>query len=68
MLAGRKLGQQCCPMPNMANSGHKHKRLRHIFAARAAFRSLRDPPALRSRVPSRPSEWITALAQAQWAA
>src|SRR6476661_1961002 len=63
---GQKLGQQCCPMRNMANSGCKHKSTVPSFLANAARKGERikalgfGPFAARSSAMSGGGKWTTA--------
>jgi hypothetical protein len=61
-LLATKLGQQCCPIRNMANSGRQHK-----SETRRAIIKVR-PRGSRPVSPRRPpAKWTTAGASVQWA-
>ena len=71
---GHKLGQQCCPMRNMANSGlqtQEHRSLLSWPTRREKGERIKafgfGPFAARSSAMSGGGKWTTAGAQAQWA-
>ena len=61
-LLATKLGQQCCPIGNMANSGRQHKSETRRAIDKVGLRVSR--PIFPRRPPVK---WTTAAALAQWA-
>src|SRR6202795_1512338 len=61
--AGHQLGQQCCPMLNMANSRRQHK---GVALARATKRSIRHRSGADSCHGPQYLQWTTGAERAQW--